>query len=128
MRKLSTISIGLAVLLAGYTAQAGYSLVSVVRIVTNGGANFVEGSVHDVRHSANSSEYLYCYARSWANSEQGVCYGQDAALNFKMCVTSDPEQIHTIRSIGSDSHVYFKIDANSNCEFITTYNGSTWID
>ena len=100
------------------TAFAGHK--SSQNVVINTGSRFANGDTGHVHNSSDTVQYIMC--RSFGTS--GSCYARNKDDVSRSCSTTSSSMLNTIRSINSESYVYFQWDADGNCTAITVENGS----
>ncbi len=76
------------------------------------------GSLVDARGSADNQQYIGCYVY---NGQAG-CYAIDASGFGGSCYTTDAATIATIRSVSSESIVYFTWNNDGTCNYMQTNN------
>src|SRR5579884_2928895 len=101
--------IGMIALLATPRAFAGAKYVYSMNIYTNAYGTIVQGSLADIRNSADTASYIGCeinYNQGVGNT--GTCYAYKADTNqYAYCSTTDPAATQAIASIKGDSFIQF---------------------
>src|ERR1043165_3759838 len=100
---------------AGFKAGFGVTVDQV-----NGYAN---GALGTARNSADSNEYLDCYA-TYGTGPAAYCAARDAAGYVVGCFTSDPNKVAALSSITSNSYISFSFDSSGTCTELAIENTS----
>ncbi len=99
-------------------ANAGYRYVYQVNI----GSNYAFGAIADARGSADGNQRMGC----WENTSGASCYASNSAGTARSCYTTDPTMRSLVRSIGSESYIYFTFDTSGNCNYLYVENTSVF--
>ena len=79
------------------------------------------GSLGNAYNSQSTSELIGC----GSGGTWGSCLVIDSTGKSRSCVTTDPALVSQIRSVNSDSTLYFGWDASGKCTFITVQSYSS---
>jgi hypothetical protein len=122
--KTSLLSVvaGLGLLTVSASAFAGAHYLYQVTF----GSNYAYGTVPGAYQSSDSTQLIGCNSYSYASgSASGSCYAYNSSGSYKSCVTSLPEQLEVIRSVGPGSYIYFRVASdNYSCDQVSVTNGS----
>ena len=130
MRKVSTIAIAVATLMASGLALAGSTTFSQVSILPGVSAS---GSMVGARNSADTVQFIQCttyanYAPNTPPYEYGSCFAKNAAGAYIQCFIGNSQQLAVMRSVGPASYIYFKLAADGyTCGQVTVTNSSSRI-
>lgn len=126
--KSATITgLALGMLMATNATVAGQRLVYPVNI--NDTYRFAVGTMSDARGSADSQQWIGCYTNAYPGSyASATCYATNATGTSRSCSTSDANLIQAIRSLTSESYLYFqwKSDGSGQCDYVFVENSSRW--
>jgi hypothetical protein len=106
-------------LLASTAALAGFRSGEQVYIYDID--RLAHGHLGYVHNTADNTQYIGCYS----NQSVGSCYARDSAGLTRSCTTSDANHIATIRSLSSDSSLYFWWDSSGYCTNVHVNIGSS---
>ena len=109
-----------ALLSTAMIASAGSRLVYQVGI--NDASRFAVGTMTDARGSSDNVQAIGCYH----NAGFASCYATNSAGLGRSCTTTNPALIDVIRSIGSESYLYFQWNTDGTCNYVFVENGSRW--
>lgn len=113
---IAAASVGL---LASTSAFAGRLQGQAVVIVDSD--RFANGDLGFVHNSSNRVEYLGCQL----GGGFGYCYAQNSAGKVRNCFTFDPAMISTLRSLKSDSSLFFYWNDSGVCTNVWVINQSS---
>lgn len=82
-----------------------------------------DGNLVDARGSSDSLQRIGCLTYS---SNRGVCVATDSTGNSAGCYSVDPGTVQTMRSLDSDSYLYFDWDENGVCTTVFVYKSSMY--
>jgi hypothetical protein len=113
-------------LMAGDGAIAGAKHAwPVIFSRASDGSGHGEGALGTARASSDDNLRISCNVVSYRwGGEYGFCSGNDAAGAGYMCWTQQPSLLNAIRSIGSDSYLYFVWNAASECDLVSVTTDS----
>jgi hypothetical protein len=120
LRTLVGTAVVAALLSTATIAMAGSRWVYQVGI--NDTSRFAVGTTTDARGSADSVQVIGCYH----NSGFASCYATNNAGLSRSCTTSNAALIDVIRSISSESYIYFQWNTDGTCSYVFVDNGSRW--
>ena len=107
-----------ALLATTMVTNAGYRYVYPVTI----GSNYAYGAIADARGSADTRQSIGC----WENNDGASCSAVNSTGTYRSCYTTDPTMRSLIRSIGSESYIYFIFDTSGSCSYIYVENTSVF--
>lgn len=84
-------------------------------------SRYALGDLSATRGTADGVQYIGCYHNT---SNNGSCYATNAAGLSRSCSTSNPAHLAVIRSIASESYLYFQWNTDGTCNYILVDNGS----
>lgn len=82
-----------------------------------------DGSLVAARGSSDSMQSIGCLTYS---SNRGVCVARDSAGNSGACYSINPDTVQAMRSLDSDSYLYFDWDENGVCTFLFVQKSSIY--
>lgn len=82
-----------------------------------------DGSLVAARGSSDSVQRIGCLTYSF---NRGVCTATDSAGNSAGCYSVNPDTVQTMRSLDSDSYLYFDWDENGVCTTVFVHKSSTY--
>lgn len=109
-----------ALLSVAAIAQAGTRWAYQVSI--NDGSRYAVGTMTDARGSADYNQSIGCYH----NTASATCYATNSAGLSRSCTTSNVAMIDVIRSISSESYIYFMWNTDGTCNYVLVENSSRW--
>lgn len=116
------IGIGLAggIMAASLWSHAG---ATAGQEVTLSGSNGVYGSMAAVR-AGSGYQYIGCQSYNFSTGPWAMCSAETATGTVKSCQTTDSSRISNIRSLGTDSELFFTWDSSADCAeiLIETYS------
>jgi hypothetical protein len=126
IKNIALCAIGVALVGISSLSIAGQRLVYPVSI--NDTYSFAVGTVSDARGSADNAQYIHCYNNAGAgwSGPSGGCTAANAAGVTRTCYTSSPVLVDAIRSISSETYIYFTWAADGSCSYLFIENGSRW--
>lgn len=74
-----------------------------------------DGNLVDARGSSDSIQRIGCFTYSF---NRGVCLAVDSAGNSGSCYSINPDMIQIMRSLNSDSYVFFEWNESNVCTMI----------
>lgn len=110
---------GLALAVIAVTASAGLRWSYPVTI--NDTSRYVVGTMADARASADSVQYIGCNHNSL---NAASCYGTNSAGLSRSCSTNNPAHLAVIRSISSESYIFFQWNTDGTCSYVFVENSS----
>jgi hypothetical protein len=82
---------------------------------------FASGMLGVVHNTADPVEYIGARLRA----DGAELFARDSSGRTRACVTTEPSQIATIRSLRNDSYLVFEWDDEGHCSLVRVENGST---
>ncbi len=120
LRTFLGAAVAAALLSTAMIASAGARLVYQVGI--NDASRFAVGTMADARGSSDNVQTIGCYH----NTGFASCYATNSAGLSRSCTTTNAALIEVIRSIGSESYLYFQWNTDGTCSYVFVDNGSRW--
>jgi hypothetical protein len=120
LRTLIGGAVAAALLSTATIAIAGSRLVYQVGI--NDASRYAVGTMTDARGSADASQSIGCYH----NTGFASCYATNNLGLSRSCTTTNTALIEVIRSISSESYIYFQWNTDGTCSYVFVDNGSRW--
>lgn len=117
---VAAAAVAAAMLSTATIAIAGSRWVYQVGI--NDASRFAVGTMTDARGSSDNVQTIGCYH----NSGTASCYATNSAGLSRSCTTANAALIDVIRSISSESYLYFQWNADGTCNYVFVDNGSRW--
>jgi hypothetical protein len=112
------LAITAAAAMLSAAAFAGHK--SSQNVVISTGSRFANGDAGHVHNSSDTVQYIMC--RSFGTS--GACFARNKDNVVRSCSTTSSSMLNGIRSITSESYIYFQWDEDGVCTSITVENGS----
>lgn len=116
---LARTAIATLLLSTAFAAMAG--LQSSLNVGISDELKSATGTMSGARYSADNTQFISCTNQ---NNTIGNCIAKDVAGLSRSCVTNDPGLIAVISSLGPDSMLTFKWDAQGVCTQVRVVNGS----
>ncbi|MFZ5638425.1 MAG: hypothetical protein ACOY82_17750 [Pseudomonadota bacterium] len=85
-------------------------------------SRYAVGTTTDARGSADVNQSIGCNH----NTTFASCYATNSAGLSRSCTTSNAALIDVIRSIGSESYIYFTWNTDGTCNYVLVENSSRW--
>jgi hypothetical protein len=116
--------IGAAGFLAAATAFAGYTSLTPVTITSTDAVGTVAGAYQ----ASDPNQEINCTTLKYSTGlSQGFCFAYDSNNASKMCVTTDPDMIAVMQSVGPMSLIGFSLASDHyTCASVTVGNGTRY--
>ncbi len=114
------------------SALAGQKLRSDVMVTTDGISINAHGAIGTARNSLDANQRIGCVlkANTASSTLSASCDATSAAGTQAFCITSSPQLIEVIKSIGTDSYISFSYlpsaSSNPTCSQINISDSSVY--
>lgn len=107
------LALGAAALILGFATNvdAGSKQYKPVEVVSN----YAWGSMGSARNSGDNNQYIGCTVNTSGSTPTGNCYARNAAGTLKTCTTTNFYYVEQMKSLASDSYIYFGWNASGQC-------------
>lgn len=122
-KKFAVLGLILASSVVTGLAHAGAKWISEEVYVSG---SIARGAMGYVRNTANNVEYMQCSVMGYSNGSTpyAYCSARNAAGTTYSCISTNTSVITSAAAVSSDSYVTLYKDANGNCTYVQTENGS----
>lgn len=121
MKRMMKAGLTIALVASVGAAFAGYRVQPEVRVDPKG--RNADGSLVDARGSSDSVQHIGCTTYSHT---LGLCFAKDSSDRLVSCYSVDPGTVQTMRSLDSDSYLYFSWDENGVCTTLFVVKSSMY--
>jgi hypothetical protein len=121
MKRMMKAGLMIALVASVGAALAGARARAEVYVDQRG--RYADGNLVDARGSSDSLQRIGCLTYS---SGRGFCVASDSTGNSAGCHSMDPGTLQVMRSLDSDSYLYFDWDENGVCTTVFVYKSSMY--
>lgn len=82
-----------------------------------------QGTIAGARTSADNIQYMNC-----VDGDYAYCVARSASGNIQACFTVDDHQRAVIRSVTSNSRIFFQRASDGSCARMYVFNGSQHLE
>jgi hypothetical protein len=86
---------------------------------------WAEGTLSAAHNSPDDEQYIGCWIRTTATTEEASCYANSAEGSSRTCRTTALRLIQAIRSLHSETRLRFEWNSDFECTRIETRSAST---
>ncbi len=114
--------VGLTLSLFAAGSAMGGNRTVLANVAIDDAIRFAYGNFADARGSADSRQMIGCYY----NASLGYCTATNAAGTSRTCTTTNAALLDVIRTLTSESYVYFQWNTDGTCSYVLVENSSRY--
>lgn len=120
MQRIRIFSLTTALVFAGVSAIASAGARNVITVIISDSNRAASGTLADARASSDNQQFIGCFTEKG----YGMCAAYDASGQGRVCTTNDPEKLDIMRSVSSDTYIFFTWAKDGSCDWLSISNNS----